>query len=236
MSIIAKSLSRENKVLETLEKIVNSALDFTLVGGYAVAARGRHRYSVDCDIVAAELREFRKLLEREGYRIEEHSNALHGVYGGKSYKFIKDVSGNEVSVDIFVGSLVIRQTEATWSFKYLRRYSSQTEVLGIQKAVRNVMVLDKEMLIATKIHPARLQDIQDIVMLVDKVDWSEVAVHTKRGRLDEVKKQIGFILSKLEDPKLRSDLKSQFGVKEDIENELARTRKGLKLVLDSILK
>jgi len=110
------------------------------------------------------------------------------------------------------------------------------EVLGIQKAVRNVMVLDKEMLIATKIHPARLQDIQDIVMLVDKVDWSEVAVHTKRGRLDEVKKQIGFILSKLEDPKLRSDLKSQFGVKEDIENELARTRKGLKLVLDSILK
>jgi len=236
MSIIAKSLSGENEVLETLEKIVNSGLEFTLIGGYAVTARGRHRYSVDCDIVAAELGRFKKLLEREGYRIEEHSNAFRDVYGGESYKFMKGVLGSEVSVDIFVRSLVIRQTAATWSFEYLRKYSSPTDVPGIQKAVHNVMVLDKEMLIATKIHPARLQDIQDIVILVDKVDWSKVAMHTKRGRLDEVKKQINFILSRLEDPKLRSDLKSQFEVKGNIENELARTKEALRLVLDGILK
>jgi len=236
MSIVAKSLSRENEALAILEKMVNAGLEFTLIGGYAVAARGRHRYSVDCDIVVAELREFQKLLERQGYRMEKNSNLFHDVYGAESCRFIKDIVGNEVWVDVFVKSVVVRQTSASWSFEYLRRYSSLADVTGAQSEVRNVMVLEKEILIATKIHSARPQDIRDIVMLAtdSKVDWNKVARHTKRDRLEAVKKQIDFILTKLDDPKLSNDLKSEFVVKGDIRNELAKTKTGLKLVLDAI--
>jgi len=236
MSIVAKSLSRENEALAILEKIVNSGLEFTLIGGYAVTARGRHRYSVDCDIVVAELGEFQRLLERQGYRMEKNSSLFHDIYGAESCRFVKDVEGNEVSVDIFVKSLVVRQTSASWSFEYLRRYSSLADVTGAQREVRKVMVLEKEMLIATKIHSARPQDIQDIVMLAidGKVDWNKVARHTKRDRLDGVKKRIDIIFSKLDDPKLSNDLKSEFVVKGDITNELAKTKNGLKLVLDAI--
>jgi len=236
MSIVAKSLSRENEALAILEKIVNSGLEFTLIGGYAVTARGRHRYSVDCDIVVAELGEFQRLLERQGYRMEKNSSLFHDIYGAESCRFVKDVEGNEVSVDIFVKSLIVRQTSASWSFEYLRRYSSLADVTGAQREVRKVMVLEKEMLIATKIHSARPQDIQDIVMLAidGKVDWNKVARHTKRDRLDGVKKRIDIIFSKLDDPKLSNDLKSEFVVKGDITNELAKTKNGLKLVLDAI--
>jgi len=236
MSIVAKSLSRENEALAILEKMVNAGLEFTLIGGYAVAARGRHRYSVDCDIVVAELREFQKLLERQGYRMEKNSNLFHDIYGAESCRFIKNIEGNEVWVDIFVKSVVVRQTSASWSFEYLRRYSSLADVTGAQREVRKVMVLEKEILIATKIHSARPQDIRDIVMLAidSKVDWNKVARHTRRDRLEAVKKQIDSILIKLDDPKLSNDLKSEFVAKGDIRNELAKTKTGLKLVLDAI--
>ena len=236
MSIVAKSLSRENESLAILEKIVNAGLEFTLIGGYAVAARGRHRYSVDCDIVVAELGEFQKLLKRQGYRMVKNSDLFHDIYGAESCRFIKDIEGNEVWVDIFVKSLVVRQTSASWSFEYLTRYSSLADVTGAQREVREVIVLEKEMLIATKIHSARPQDIRDIVMLAidGKVDWNKVARHTKRDRLEAVEKQIDFVLSKLDDPKLGNDLKSEFMVKGDISNELAKTKTGLKLVLDAI--
>ena len=236
MSIVGKSLSRENEALAILEKMVDAGLEFTLIGGYAVTARGRHRYSVDCDIVAAELGEFQKLLERQGYRMEKNSSLFHDIYGAESCRFIKDIEGNRVCVDIFVKSFVVRQTSASWSFEYLRRYSSLTDVAGAQKEVRNLMVLEKEMLIATKIHSARPQDIRDIVMLAidGKVDWNKVARHTKRDRLNGIKKQIDSILTKLDDPKLSNDLKSEFVVKGSIRSELAKTKTGLKLVLDAI--
>jgi len=236
MSIVAKSLSRENEALAILEKIVKSGLEFTLVGGYAVAARGRHRYSVDCDIVVAELGEFQKLLEGQGYQMEKNSNLFHDIYGAESCRFIKDIEGNEIRVDIFVKSLVVRQTSASWSFEYLRRYSSLTNVTGAQKEVQKVMVLEKEILIATKIHSARPQDIRDIVMLATdgKVDWNKVARHAKRDSSDGVKDQIVFILTKLGDPKLSNALKSEFVVKGNIRNELAKTKTGLNLVLDAI--
>jgi len=236
MSIVAKSLSRENEVLQILEKFVDSGLEFALIGGYAVTARGRHRYSVDCDIVVAELGEFQKLLERQGYRMEKNSSLFHDIYGAESCRFVKDVEGNEVSVDIFVKSLVVRQTSASWSFEYLRRYSSLADVTGAQREVRKVMVLEKEMLIATKIHSARPQDIRDIVMLAidGKVDWNKVARHAKCDRLDGIKKQIDLILTKLDDPKLINDLKSEFVFKGNVRNELAKTKTGLKLILDAI--
>ena len=44
-------VERENEILNTIKKMVETGLDFVVVGGYAVSGLARHRYSVDCDIV-----------------------------------------------------------------------------------------------------------------------------------------------------------------------------------------
>ena len=44
-------IERENEILRTIKSMVEARLDFIVVGGYAVSALARHRFSVDCDIV-----------------------------------------------------------------------------------------------------------------------------------------------------------------------------------------
>jgi len=45
-------VNRENEILRTLDSLVEKEMDFVVVGGYAVSGGlGKHRFSVDCDIV-----------------------------------------------------------------------------------------------------------------------------------------------------------------------------------------
>ena len=44
-------VNRENEILRTLDSLVEEEVDFVVVGGYAVSGLGKHRFSVDCDIV-----------------------------------------------------------------------------------------------------------------------------------------------------------------------------------------
>jgi len=51
MSWIDRALARENEILRIIKSFVKSKLEFILVGGYAVSALARQRFSVDCDVV-----------------------------------------------------------------------------------------------------------------------------------------------------------------------------------------
>ena len=44
-------LEREKEIIKTIRAMNEAELDFIVVGGYAVSALARHRFSVDCDIV-----------------------------------------------------------------------------------------------------------------------------------------------------------------------------------------
>ena len=233
LDILARSLHRENEVLETLEKINDSGIDFCLLGGYAVSARGRHRYSVDCDIIIKDLGEIEDLLKENGYTLKKQSDIHRDVYGGKSCKFVKGKRANQVSVDLLVKSLCIRQTGSSWSFAYLRKHSSPHNVTGIRKVVPNVPVLEKEMLLATKIHPARPQDIGDILILSDRADWKIVTKHTIRPPLQKVREQVTRILSRLKDRGIHNRVRSDFALKQSLDIQAEKATKGLTIVLNS---
>lgn len=64
-------VNRENKILQTLNCLVEEEVDFVVVGGYAVTGLGKHRFSVDCDIVIsrAVLGETEAVLKRCAYTL-----------------------------------------------------------------------------------------------------------------------------------------------------------------------
>jgi len=47
-------IERENEILKTIRSLADSGLDFVVIGGYAVSGFGRHRFSVDLDVVIDE--------------------------------------------------------------------------------------------------------------------------------------------------------------------------------------
>ena len=62
-------VERENEILKTIRVFADASLDFVVVGGYAVSGLGRHRFSVDLDVVIDEkdLDAFAKILEERGF-------------------------------------------------------------------------------------------------------------------------------------------------------------------------
>jgi len=49
-------VERENEILKTIRAFADAGLDFVVVGGYAVSGLGRHRFSVDLDVVIDSLK------------------------------------------------------------------------------------------------------------------------------------------------------------------------------------
>ena len=70
-------VERESEVLRTIGAFADAGLEFVVVGGYAVSCLGRHRFSVDLDVVIdrRDLDAFTKILEERG--------GLSGVLKGR---------------------------------------------------------------------------------------------------------------------------------------------------------
>jgi hypothetical protein len=110
-------VNKENEILRTLDVLVEEEMDFVVVGGYAVSGLGKHRFSVDCDIVIskAKLGETQAVLKRRGYEIEIEKTGFDGTYAGEFVRYKKKVGELPVTFDLLVGSLVCRTTGAAWS-------------------------------------------------------------------------------------------------------------------------
>lgn len=65
-----KFIKRETDILKALKTLVETKLDFVVVGEFAVSGLTRHRFSVDCDVVVArrELEKLERILERKDSR------------------------------------------------------------------------------------------------------------------------------------------------------------------------
>lgn len=110
MSWIEKAVARENEILRMIDLFGASNIEFVLVGGYAVSAIGRHRFSVDCDLVTSklDLPRFERILADEGYTKNVERRGFDEVYGGEFVSFGKKINGFPVTVDLLVESLVSR--------------------------------------------------------------------------------------------------------------------------------
>lgn len=225
-------MERENEILKTIQTMADHKLDFVMVGGYAVSALARHRFSVDCDIVIPKKRldDFKNILEQEGFRKHIERTGFDEVYGGKFVSYKKKVGKFPVTVDILVGSLVCRATQASWSFEYIKKHSTVTRILGTEASV-SCRIPDKELLLAFKIHSARRADVRDVIMLRENADLEKVLVHVRRGNLEALKDQIKKIDAALNDKNLVDSLKGVFTLSADVKKQIENARKDVEAIL-----
>lgn len=227
-----KFLKRETDILKALKTLVETKLDFVVVGGFAVSGLTRHRFSVDCDVVVArrELEKLERILEREGFTKHVERAGFDEVYGGEFTSYKKEVEELPVTFDLLVGSLVCRATDAAWSFDYIKKHSIQANIAGIETSV-TCRVPEKELLIALKIHSARKADIRDVVMLRERADFEKVLKHLRKGREEALRDQIIRVIQALKDPRLVDSLKGVFTLSIDVTKQIENTRKEMENIL-----
>ena len=219
-------IEREKEILRTIRSMVEAGLDFVVVGGYAVSALARHRFSVDCDMIVSKERlpKVEEVLKRAGYKRHDERTGLDEAYGGEFVNYRKEVAGFPVTVDLLVNSLVCRSTGAAWGFDYVEKHSVSANILGIEASV-NCRVPEKELLIAFKIHSSRRADVRDIVMLMEDADSGKVLDHLNRGDILALKDQVKKIISALGDENLVDSLKGVFTLTVDVERRIQSTRR-----------
>lgn len=224
--MIDEMIDRENKIFNVLNSFRKEDLDFILVGGYAVSAFS-HRFSVDADLVISDnnQEEFAKLLEGKGFE-EGQRKDLKSIYGGE---FISYKKGRKlpVTVDLLVNSLKCRQTGASWSYNYLRKNSKEKTVRGSENSVE-VMVPEKELLIAIKLHSVRSTDIRDVVALIENSDFDKIKKHLNRGQRDKVKNSLNRVFKEINYDKFKDSFKGVFQETEISETDLKSLREFLK--------
>jgi hypothetical protein len=223
-------IERENEILRTIKTMADSGLDFVVVGGYAVSALARHRFSVDCDIVVSKkIDDFNNFLEKEGFEKHTEKTGFDEIYAGRFVSYKKEVGGLPITVDLLVGSLVCRATQASWSFEYVKKHSITASISGAEASV-NCRIPERELLIAFKIHSARRADVRDIVMLRENADLEKVLSHSRKGNIDALKEQIKKINAALEDKNLVDSLKGVFTLNVDVNKQIESARKDVEAI------
>lgn len=225
-------VKRENEILHTLNRLVEEKVDFVVVGGYAVSGLGKHRFSVDCDVVVSkkEIGKTEAVLKRNGFDRDFEKTGFDDTYAGEFVRFKKKVGELPVTFDLLVGSLVCRTTGGAWSFEYIWKHSFKTAIAGIETLV-DCRVPEKELMIAFKIHSARRTDVRDIIMLIENSDLDKVLTHLRRGEAETLRNQINSINEMLSDEKLVDSLKGVFTLTVDVRKQIEGTRKNIESLL-----
>src|SRR4030042_1275012 len=228
-------VKRENEILRMLRRLIEEQLDCVVVGYYAVSGFARHRFSVDCDIVLSkrELEKFEEILEKEGFKRHVRKAGFDEMYAGEFISYKKEVGELPVAIDLLVGSLVCRATEAAWSFDYIEKHSVKASITGIETSA-NCKIPEKELLIAFKIHSARRTDIRDMIMMIETSDSEKILKHLRKGKMDALTTQINKIIEALNDKNLIDSLKGVFTLTVDVRKQIEDARKDIESILKNI--
>ena len=205
---------RSETLLDVLEDLAESDIEFVLVGGYAIS-QFETRFSTDLDLVIApddyddvvgflEARGFERQMGREvpaEETIHEREIELFERTEGLSHP---------VGVDILVNGLGCRQTEAEWSFDYLREHSSPTTISGGTQST-TARTADGELLVAAKLHSGRKTDLADVLAAIPSIDLDGVETHLHRGDAAALREQLSDAEKYIEAGGLDHRFKSMFG-------------------------
>ena len=159
---------REKEILRILEKL--KILNFALIGGYAINAYARPRFSVDCDLVVLnkeDAEQIKKMLIQEGYEEKEINPNI--PYSGEFLCLAKKIEDYTIPFDIMIGSVIDRDTKlkfpAEWVFKNskIRTLSGKANPVDIE-----LRIADPEILIIMKLAASRKSDLRDVFMLFER--------------------------------------------------------------------
>ena len=215
-------IERENEILDIIDAVIKSGLKYVLVGGYAVSAY-MHRFSVDADICIdkKDLDSFRKLLKSKHFAMTKRRD-LEDAYKGEFECYVKKTR-LPVTVDLMIGSITSRQTNASISFQSLFDNSATKKISGIEESIE-ARIPVKEVLIALKIHAARMTDARDIVALCKDIEYELVEKFVKKGNSIEVQNNISNLITHFNSDNFRDSFKGAFSIEklpvENIQNAI----------------
>ena len=215
-------IERENEILGIIESVNKSGLNYVLVGGYAVSAY-MHRFSVDADICIdkKDLDSFRKLLKSKHFAMAKRRD-LEDAYEGEFECYVKKTK-LPVTVDLMIGSIASRQTNASISFQSLFEHSATKSIIGTERSIE-ARIPAKEVLIALKIHAARMTDARDIVALCKDIDYGLVESFVKKGNSKEVQNNIKTLTAHFKSDNFKDSFKGVFSIErlpaENIQNAI----------------
>jgi hypothetical protein len=206
--------SRETEIMRILRVLSEATDGFVVIGGYAVNALGQHRFSVDCEL--ATNRDNVPVLDAtllgEGYVLGR--NEVRPPIGVTIREYRKSVGGEPVSVELFVDTVVCTATRGIWSYGFIQANSVEAIVVGATDSTPS-RVAERNLLTAMKLHSGRTEDLGDVVMLSEKVEWKVVARCVACGSKEELIEQLDSSIREISSAKFASDLKSIFATRSD---------------------
>lgn len=207
--------ARSEALIQLLRELVASDIEFVLVGGYAIS-QFETRFSTDLDLVigpddyeaAAAFLEDQNFERTAAFEVPRDQTSYH-----REIELYERSVGlpNPVGVDLLVNGLGCRQTDAEWSFAYLRTHSAERTISGGTVSV-TVPTVDGEVLVAAKLHSARKIDLVDVLAAVPHIDFNAVETHLHRGNPESLEAQLAAAQTFIEDGGLDHRFKSMFGV------------------------
>jgi len=202
---------REEAIFQTLDAL--KACEFVVIGGYAVNAYSLPRFSIDCDIVIkndTELKKIVKILETIGYTRVASSEDV--PYAGSFARYEKILAQDfRVSIDILIGRVIDRQTNATFDATWVFSHASKRPLKG--KTIREevtVRIIDIDALLVMKITAARATDIRDVFMMLPSANNKEW-IRTEIALRCDVRERISIVAKKVNAPQFKDDLAGVYG-------------------------
>ena len=207
-------IAHETEVIRIL-RILNEATDgFVVIGGYAVNAHGQHRFSVDCELATRRdnVPTIDATLLGEGYELKR--SEVRPPIGVTIREYAKSIGGDTASVLLFVDTVVNTTTRGIWSYKFVQENSVDAIVVGATGSAPS-RVAQRNLLVAMKLHAGETRDVEDVVILSEKVDWKTVARCAACGSKQQLIDQIDYVIGEIPSAKFASELKSIFSMRSD---------------------
>ena len=141
-----------------------------IIGGYAIAAYGKPRYSDDIDIVISEesLDKVREFLNKDGFISELGYKPNPNNYTGSVSRFVNGA----VTLDLLVGSVRDREAQIDIPESWISFNKRRIKLKTIESSTKvKVSVARPEAICALKLQAGRDQDISDIFTIRKEIRY-----------------------------------------------------------------
>ena len=205
---------RSEALIDVLEELEQSDIEYVLVGGYAIS-QFETRFSTDLDLVVApaDHDDVVAFLTEHGFeRSAEFDVPPNETIYDREIELYERTEGlpHPVGVDVLVNGLGCRQTDAEWSFEYLHRHSTPTTISGGTRST-TARAADGAVLVAAKLHSGRKADLADVLAAIPEIDLDNVESHLHRGDATALRSQLSDAHAFIEEGGLDHRFKSMFG-------------------------
>lgn len=174
-----------------------------LIGGYAVAAYGKPRFSQDLDIVLPESRREPSvlLLEAEGFRLRSIRNVQ------PRFSDAATLLRGDFSVDLMFGSVRDRETGASIEARWISAGSRRLRLdLLTGTTSKDIAVARPAAIWVLKLVAGRDQDLSDLFAISgEPFDPSEVRQELEEALNPALREKLSKIPSRIASPKIYSD-------------------------------